>query len=223
MTQHIRKLTLAAALACGFLIPSMASAQGVGPREDNTSLNGTRLTYYQRPSVDQCQSDCANNANCKGFTWIRAGTYNPSDAAMCYLLSAVTGRVSARGHISAVKGGGDTGGGGNQGTVIKIAWSDYPLVSRRGSDKNGQRYIYSCPANGTPSRVWGTDIYSDDSSICTAAVHAKLISFSSGGTVTVEVQRPGPKFLEGSLRNGVRSDEFNNGPNPTQGGFVFIR
>jgi hypothetical protein len=77
-----------------------------GPREDNTYFDGTRIAYYQRPSVDQCQSDCASNGNCQGFTWIQAGTYNPRDAAMCYLFSAVTGKGTARGHISAVKAGG---------------------------------------------------------------------------------------------------------------------
>ena len=79
-------------------------SDGLGTREDNTALNGTTLTYYARPNVDQCESDCANNANCKGFTWIKAGTYNPGDAAMCYLLSVVTRKIPARGHTSAVKG-----------------------------------------------------------------------------------------------------------------------
>ncbi len=86
-----------------------ATAQGGGEsgvwgaREDNTALNGTNLTYYPQPSIDQCQSDCAKNVNCKAFTWIRAGVYNPGDAAMCYLVSVVTGRASAPGHTSAVK------------------------------------------------------------------------------------------------------------------------
>ena len=57
---------------------------------NNTSLNGSRITYYQRPSFALCQADCAGNANCKGLTWIRPGAYNPSDPGMCYLMSAVT-------------------------------------------------------------------------------------------------------------------------------------
>jgi hypothetical protein len=83
----------------------------MGARQANFSLEGTNLTYYQRPSVDQCEADCANNAKCKGYTWIQAGTYNPNDAAMCYLASAVTGRAAARGHISGVKGTASGGGG----------------------------------------------------------------------------------------------------------------
>jgi hypothetical protein len=70
---------------------------------NNTSFNGSRITYYPRPSFDQCQADCAANANCKGFTWIRPGAYNPGDSAMCYLLSAVTAKVTHTCCISAVR------------------------------------------------------------------------------------------------------------------------
>ncbi len=70
---------------------------------NNMSLNGSRITYYQRTSFALCQADCSGNANCKAATWIKPGTYNPSDPGMCYLLSAVTQRVPAAGHITAVK------------------------------------------------------------------------------------------------------------------------
>lgn len=87
-----------------FAEAGLPGACGQEQLEHNTALNGKNLTYYPRPTVQQCQSDCAGNQNCKGFTWIQAGTYNAGDAAMCYLLSEVTGRSTARGHISAVKG-----------------------------------------------------------------------------------------------------------------------
>lgn len=70
---------------------------------NNISFNGSRITYYPRPSFGLCQADCAGNANCKGFTWIRPGAYNPGYSAMCYLMSAVTERVSHPCCISAVK------------------------------------------------------------------------------------------------------------------------
>jgi len=31
---------------------------------------GSRITYYPRASVGQCQADCAANASCRTFTWI---------------------------------------------------------------------------------------------------------------------------------------------------------
>jgi hypothetical protein len=70
---------------------------------NNTSFNGSRITYYPSPSFEQCQADCAANANCKGFTWIRPGAYNPGDAAMCYLMSAVTDRIPDTHSISGVR------------------------------------------------------------------------------------------------------------------------
>ena len=60
---------------------------------NNTSFNGSRITYYPRASVAQCQADCAGNSNCKGFTWVRPGAYKAGDSAMCYLMSAVTAKV----------------------------------------------------------------------------------------------------------------------------------
>lgn len=78
--------------------------------EGNTALDGTRLTYYQQPSQAQCHADCANNPRCQGATWIQGGTYASSAVGMCYLLSAVTQRVAARGHVSMVKTTGGTGG-----------------------------------------------------------------------------------------------------------------
>ncbi len=70
---------------------------------NNTSFNGSRITYYQRTSFALCQSDCAGNANCKGLTWIRPGAYNPSDPGMCYLMAAVTQRIPSTCCISAVR------------------------------------------------------------------------------------------------------------------------
>lgn len=70
---------------------------------NNMTFNGSRITYYPRPSFGMCQADCASNANCKGFTWIRPGAYNPGDSAMCYLMSAVTARVPHDCCISAVR------------------------------------------------------------------------------------------------------------------------
>ena len=71
---------------------------------NNTSYSGgSRITYYPRGSVGGCQADCAANASCRAFTWIRPGAYNPGDSAMCYLMYSVTGPVSHPCCISGVK------------------------------------------------------------------------------------------------------------------------
>lgn len=85
--------------------------------------------------------------------------------------------------------------------------------------RNGQRFTYTCPAGGPSSgRLWGTDVYTDDSSICTAAVHAGLIKIAAGGRVTIEI-RPGASSYKASTRNGVVSKSYNAYP----GSFVITR
>jgi len=73
--------------------------------------------------------------------------------------------------------------------------------------ENGKTYKFKCPAGGKESTIWGTDVYTADSSVCTAAVHVGVIKFESGGTVTIEL-RPGQSSYQGTLRNSVRSSDY---------------
>lgn len=84
--------------------------------------------------------------------------------------------------------------------------------------RTGQQFTFVCPAGGPmSSRVWGTNVYTDDSSICTAAVHAGYIEVASGGTVTIEI-RPGQASYQGVNRNGVASRDYGS----WAGSFVFV-
>jgi LCCL domain-containing protein len=84
--------------------------------------------------------------------------------------------------------------------------------------QNGRRETLACPPGGpTAGRLWGTDIYTDDSSICLAAVHAGLITAAAGGTVTIEI-RPGQPAYTGSTRYGVASSGYGG----WSGSFVFV-
>ena len=69
---------------------------------------------------------------------------------------------------------------------------------------NGQAYTYTCPPNGTIGRVWGSFEYTDDSSVCTAAVHAGVITVEDGGTVDIVIL-DGAEAYQGSFQYGVRS------------------
>lgn len=83
--------------------------------------------------------------------------------------------------------------------------------------KNGQQFTYNCSPNGSPATVWGTDVYTNDSSICTAAVSAGLITFQAGGSVTIEI-RQGQSSYTGSSHNGVTSKGYGS----WHGSFVFV-
>ena len=73
--------------------------------------------------------------------------------------------------------------------------------------ETGTYGLVSCPANGTEGFIWGTDIYSDDSSICTAAVHAGLITLEDGGIFTLSIV-DGQESYEASERNGIASNDW---------------
>lgn len=75
----------------------------------------------------------------------------------------------------------------------------------------GETKVVECPRRCTRQPVWGTDIYSADSSICAAAVHQGLVSATSGGIVEVRASGSEQEFA-GSERNGVRSQAW--GPWP---------
>ena len=75
------------------------------------------------------------------------------------------------------------------------------------SGDNGKTYKFKCPANGKESTVWGTDVYTIDSSICNAAAHAGKLTLESGGSVTIET-RPGESAYKGTLRNGIKTNDY---------------
>lgn len=63
----------------------------------------------------------------------------------------------------------------------------------------------TCACESKPTgAVFGTDIYTRDSSICSAAVHDGVIAHEDGGIVTLRAA-PGCKSYAGSARNGVSS------------------
>lgn len=70
------------------------------------------------------------------------------------------------------------------------------LLNRKGT------VWYSCPPDVVPATVWGTDVYTDDSSICGAAIHAGVLQVAQGGLAGLEAAGPAAA-LNGSSRNGV--------------------
>lgn len=59
----------------------------------------------------------------------------------------------------------------------------------------------------TEGQLWGTDIYSGDSTIGAAAVHAGLLKPGETDLFRVTVVTPPEKF-PGTVRNGVTSTEY---------------
>jgi len=71
----------------------------------------------------------------------------------------------------------------------------------------GEAVQVVCPANCDGSgATWGTDVYTADSAICRAAIHAGAAPVT-GGLVTVRLE-PGRPAYRGSSRHGVASSDY---------------
>jgi hypothetical protein len=83
----------------------------------------------------------------------------------------------------------------------------------------GEEFTYDCPPadESRLDTIWGNGIYTDDSSVCTAAVHAGVITVEDGGEVTIEIA-PGEESYEGTEQNGVESNPYG----PWGGSFIVV-
>ncbi len=81
---------------------------------------------------------------------------------------------------------------------------------------SGETVQCLCEAEATQrGSIWGTDIYTTDSSVCRAALHAGVIT-RRGGPVTITARPGEPRYL-GVTRNGVVSSNYG----PYRSSFVF--
>lgn len=83
--------------------------------------------------------------------------------------------------------------------------ADCSLAARDVPGEEGQKRFVRCPAGCLESyfAVWGTDVYSDDSSVCAAAIHAGAIG-PDGGLALFDFL-PGREKYEASTRAGVQA------------------
>jgi hypothetical protein len=124
-------------------------------------------------------------------TFTTAGTFTFSFAAVnstgASPVTTVTVTVTA----------GSTGGG-------TITTAPANLVGYR--NKVGQTFQFSV-TGATTGAIWGTDVYTDDSSVATAAVHAGVLAVGETKTVTLTLL-PGQVSYTSSTRNGVKASAW---------------
>lgn len=104
-------------------------------------------------------------------------------------------------------------------TKEKLVSSDTVYVDSISEYANniGKKYKMNCPRGFARGSVWGTGTYTNDSSVCTAALHAGVIK-ESGGKVTVVIKEGLPSYT-GSTKNGVTSTSYG----PWHGSFSFVK
>jgi hypothetical protein len=100
------------------------------------------------------------------------------------------------------------GSDADAGPALDGGTTTWTTTARNGA-ANMVQTIYICPANpgAAGGSVWGTDIYTDDSSICRAAVHFGVLTAATGGTITVEI-RPGEASYAATTRNGITTSSW---------------
>lgn len=116
---------------------------------------------------------------------------------------ATSSSTTAKADSSTSTAAKDANGDGSQG-VDEPTW-DTDAQPKRG--RNGETFSIVCPPDGQPSQIWGAGTYTDDSSICAAAVQSGLITFASGGSVKYTIA-PGQGSYEAGQANGVESSGY---------------
>lgn len=143
------------------------------------------------------------------FAWCVRGAFA---AALSWSLVACGGSGSPS---STTDGGADAMTPSGDGAVpTTITWDQTPNLLMLSDDGV---YTFQCPGMGRANLCWGADRYSDDTSICTAAVHAQIITLSRGGTFTIQM-RPGLSMYVGTNRGGIYSGDRTATPRS----FVFL-
>jgi len=74
----------------------------------------------------------------------------------------------------------------------------------------GKTFVFKVTANASGS-LWGTDLYTTDSTLATAVIHAGLLQPGQTGVVKVTVVAS-PNVFVGSTRNGVTSSPYQQYP-----------
>lgn len=84
--------------------------------------------------------------------------------------------------------------------------ADAPATMLDLCDPVGTTYYFRVRGAAEGS-VWGTDVYTGDSALAAAALHAGLVKAGEAAIVKVTAVKP-PAQYKGSVRNGVTSHDF---------------
>ena len=84
--------------------------------------------------------------------------------------------------------------------------ADAPPTCSTCATRSAQPTTSASPAR-RPGSLWGTDVYTGDSALAVAAVHAGLVNAGETAVVKVTVEQPLAQY-QGSVRNGVTSQDY---------------
>ncbi|MCU1367220.1 MAG: hypothetical protein JWN39_2859 [Ilumatobacteraceae bacterium] len=194
-----RALTFAAAAAFVLIAAGCSSDKAAAPTttaaKATTTVAAPATTDSTKPTDATSPATAATTAPTEATTAdTTADTTAPSDT------TAATSEAT----VDTTTAGGDA--------AVPV-W-EQNAVAHRG--QNGKTFTIDCTKDGTPGPIWGTETYTDDSSICTAAVHVGLITVATGGKVSYQIAA-GTDTYPGMDGNGITSSQYGEWP----GSFVF--
>ncbi|MGW6981903.1 LCCL domain-containing protein [Streptomyces sp. NPDC054932] len=210
--------------------PTTANTEGIGEQitwsADATNFRGRargeKLTFQCPPSGSPSSlygTDIYTDDSSICYAAVHAGAITSTEGGKV----TITLREGRTGYIGSARNGAvsqdwkdhwnwsfevQTNNPKPQSNIPVISW---PQTASDYSDQIGKRFTFKCPGAGEAASVWGTNKYTDDSSICTAGVHAGKISFKEGGTVTIVITA-GDSVFQGTSRNGVTSSGWSQWP-----------
>lgn len=99
----------------------------------------------------------------------------------------------------------------------EVVDADWKWTADSFKNRLGQDFAYTCPPKGAIHTVYGTDKYHVKSSVCTAAVHAGLITAKTGGTAIIRIINNNRKY-----KDSYRNDIGTKWAHPAKG-FIFLK
>ena len=207
-----------------------------GPLDTSATCPGNFSAFGKTTLSISCYCPPAGKA---GSIW-GSGIYT-ADSNLC-TAARHAGAIGPRGGMVTVKGApgrskydGFARNGQTSSSYGGFAWSYYFPAVGYSARRTQTPSVPDCPANATalrgtgktltchcaPNRftgsVWGNGVYTDDSALCHAALHAGAIT-RAGGTIRA-IMQPGRTSYTGSTRFGVSSKSFGK----WSGSYLFAR
>lgn len=194
--KNIDKLApITANISSGNITDTSFTLIAVGEDAGETSTNGKsgifRYEFYVNGSLAGSSSSASYNVTGKATNTTYTCYVRVYDEAGNYKDSATISVKTAQAYSTSVN-----------------------AVSLRGN--NGQRFTFNIKGT-TSGVVWGSDIYTDDSNIAKAAVHAGKVSVGQSKTVTIEI-RAGQNSYSSTTRNGITTSPYGS----WGGSYIFI-
>jgi hypothetical protein len=110
-------------------------------------------------------------------------------------------RTRAR-DVAATAPASTTGGSPEDKPAVRIEWD---TTAQQWCRNVNQTFHFECPAEGAVYNVYGATQYTCKSSICSAAMHAGIVTAAQGGLVRVRMLGSTGKREAGVMRNGIAS------------------